>query len=145
MQRYKYFLAFFVAIICLFGCVALAQNKTQNSPVVISAVAPIYSPSMRAINLEGDFRVDVKIDRSGKVVSSECVKGTHQLVRKVIEEASDRWQFAPDENAEKKRRVQLTFTFRLVPKASNFDSTPIFYPPYKIEVRDNRVIIDSPG
>lgn len=141
MQNFKIlFAAVAVATISLLSYAVFAQNKTQNSPVVVSAVAPLYTAVARAVQLQGDFHVDVEIDRSGKVVSSKAVEGTHKLMRKVVEEAADRWQFAPDESAEKKRRVQLTFTLRYVPKASDFDSTTVFYPPYKIEVRDNTVI-----
>ena len=150
MQRYKYFLASIVATVCLLGYVAFAQTKTQSSPLVVSAVAPFYPVSARAIALQGDFLVDVEIDRNGKVTSAEFSKDSpnqnyKKIVQKVLEEAASRWQFAPDENAEKKRRVQLTFTFRYTPKASNLDSTTIFYPPYKIEVRDNVEIKSSPS
>ncbi len=143
MQRYKYFLASFAATICLLGYVVSAQTKTQTSPAVISAVAPIFPAIVRPLRLEGDFRVDIEVDRSGKVVSSKAVQGTHKFMRNVVEEAAERWQFAPDENAEKRRRVQLTFTFRFTPKSSDFDSTTIFYPPYKIEVRDNKELISN--
>lgn len=145
MQRYKYFLFFFVITICLLSYAVFAQTKTQTPPVVVSAVAPIYSPVAIALRLEGDFRVDVEIDRSGKVVSSKAVEGTHKILRNTLESAANRWQFAPDEAAGKKRRVQLTFTFRYLPKAPSVDSTTVFYPPYKIEVRENRVIVDTPS
>lgn len=138
MQRYKYFLAFFVATICLLGYAVLAQTKTQTQPAVISAIAPVFSPAVRALVLEGDYLVDVEIDRSGKVVSSKSAEGTRKIMQEITENAADHWQFAPDENAESKRRVQLTFTFSSVPKAAKSDSTTIFYPQYKIEVRDNR-------
>lgn len=149
MHRYKYFLVSFTAVIIgLLGYIALARTKTQSSPVVVSAVAPFYPVSARAIALQGDFLVDVEIDRTGKVVSAEFSKGSpnqkyEKIVRKVLEEAASRWQFAPDENAEKRRRVQLTFSFRYTPKASNLDSTTVFYPPYKIEARDNVEIKSS--
>ncbi len=104
MKRFNYFLTFFaITIIGLLGYVALGQTKTQNQPVVISAVAPVYPAVAIALRLEGDFRVDVEIDRSGKVVSSKAVEGTHKLLRKTLESAADRWQFAPDEIAERLR------------------------------------------
>jgi len=146
MQKFKtLFASFFITTISLSSNVGLAQNKPPTFPVVIAAVAPVYTAVARAIRLQGDFRVDVEIDRNGKVTSSKAIEGTHKLMRKVIEEAADRWQFAPDENAGKKRRVQLTFTLRFVPKASIFDSTTVFYPPYKIEVRDNTLMLDTPS
>ena len=141
------YLVSFVATICLLSYVIFAQTKTQNPPVVVSAVAPIYPPAARAIGLQGDFLVDVEIDRTGKVVSAERAKESKdpRFMREVFKEAAKHWQFAPDENAEKKRRVQITFTLRKMPKASRYDSTPVFYPPYKIEVRDNLEIVDTPS
>ena len=144
MQRNHYFLAIFtLAIIGLLNYAVPAQTKPPNQPVVVSAVAPVYAAVIRAVNLQGDFYVDVEIDRDGKVVSSKAVEIKLKVMRKILEEAADRWQFAPDENAEKRRRIQLTFTFRYVPKAAGFDSTTVFYPPYKIEVRDNTVIVNT--
>lgn len=148
MQRFNYFLAFFsIATICLLGYVLLAQSKTQVSPVVVSAVAPVYPPVARAIGLQGDYLIDVEIDRAGKVVSAEMSKNSKEpkFMREMFKEAANRWQFAPDEKAEKNRRVQITFTIRKVPNASRYDNTPIFYPPYKIEVRDNLEDRDTPN
>lgn len=121
------------------------KDKTQNSPVVVSAVAPVYPAAALALRLKGDFFVDVEIDRDGKVTSSKAVEDTHKLMRKTIETAAERWQFAPDETAEKKRQLRLTFSFRPMPKASNVDSTTVFYPPYRIEVRNNTEIVTTPS
>jgi TonB family protein len=143
MQGFKFFLtSLFIASLVFCDCVAFAQTKQQSSPVVVSAVAPLYPPSAKAIRLQGDFPVDVEIDRSGKVTSAKVSKDAKlaSFMHKVVEEAAERWQFAPDVNAEKKRRVQLTFSFRSIPGAHYFDSTPVFYPPYRIEVRDNTEI-----
>lgn len=144
MQRFKFlFACLAIATVVLLSYVAFAQTKTQNPPAVVSAVAPVYAAMIRAVNLEGDFFVDVEIDRNGKVVSSKAVYEKRIFMRKILEEAADRWQFASDQVAEEKRRARLTFTFRATPKASNLDSTTVFYPPYKIEVRSNTVIIDT--
>jgi hypothetical protein len=144
MRRFNYILtSFVVAAMCLLCYVAFAQTKTQNPPAVVRAVAPVYAAILRAINLQGDFYVDVEINRDGKVVSSKAVDEKRPFMRKILEEAADRWQFAPDQTAEGKRRVRLTFTFRTDTKASGYDSTTVFYPPYKIEVRDNTEIKSS--
>ena len=146
MRRFNYYLTSFVAAaICSFCYVAFAQTKTQNPPAVVRAVAPVYAVVLRAINLQGDFHVDVEINRNGKVVSSKAVDEKRSFLRKILEEAADRWQFAPDQTAEDKRCVRLTFTFRNDTKASGFDSTTIFYPPYKIEVRNNTEIVSTPS
>ncbi|HEX8266082.1 MAG TPA: energy transducer TonB [Pyrinomonadaceae bacterium] len=121
------------------------EENNQKLPVVVSAVAPVYPAVALALNLQGDFFVDVEIDQSGKVISSKAVDGTHKLMRKVIETAADRWRFESDKTAEKKRQVKLTFSFRPMPNAESIDSTTVFYPPYKIEVRENSVLKDSTG
>jgi TonB family protein len=121
------------------------KNKTEKIPNVVAAVAPVYPAAALALNLQGDFFVDVEIDRNGKVVSSKAVEGTHKILRKTIETAAERWQFEKDEDAEKKRQIRLTFTFRRMPEAPSVDSTTVFYPPYKIEVRENAVIKTSTG
>jgi len=148
MQRFKFlFACLIIGIIGLLSYVVFAQTKTQTSPVVISAVAPVYPPAARAIGLQGDFLIDVEIDRTGKVVSAEMSKDSKEpkFMREIFKEAATRWQFAPDEKADKKRRVQIAFTIRKVPNVSRYDNTPVFYPPYKIEVRDNSEDLDTPN
>ncbi len=146
MQRFNYFSACLAVIaISLLSQFAAAQDKTQSSLAVISAVAPIYPAVALALNLQGDFLVDVEIDRDGKVVSSKAVEETHKVMRKLIELTAERWQFAPDENAEKRRHARLTFTFRHIPKAKSIDALTVFYPPYKIEVRSNTEILTTPS
>ena len=145
MSRFRVSMTFVVLTIALFAVSAFGQAKTVENPAVVSAVAPIFPAVAIPLRLEGPYQVDVEIDRTGKVVSSKAVEGTHKLMRKTIEMAADRWQFEADESAVKRRRVRLTFTFRYTPKASSADSTPIYYPPYKIEVRDNTVIMTTPS
>jgi TonB family protein len=134
-----------IVLVISLGCIALAQTNTNNQPAVVSAVAPVYPAIAIAANLNGDFYVDVEIDRNGKVTSTDA-SSAPKILRPVMEEAARRWQFAPDPTNQKKRKVQITFTFRrMPPKTSNFDSTPVYYPPYRIEVRDNTVIINNPS
>ncbi len=61
------------------------------------------------LNLQGDFYVDVEIDRDGKVVSSKAVDEKRSFMRKLLEVAADRWQFEPDENAEKRRTAAYVY------------------------------------
>jgi len=120
MQRFKFlFACLTITIIGLLSYVVFAQTKLENPPAVVSAVAPVYPAVALALNLQGDFLVDVEIDRSGKVVSSKAVEGTHKVMRRLIELTAERWRFAPDESAEKRRHAQLTFTFRHMPKVAS--------------------------
>ena len=142
MRIAKYILI--VATAALLGYVALAQTDSADNPAVVSAVAPPYPMSIRTSGRSGDFYVDVDIDRNGKVTSADAASAP-ELIRNVIVEAARRWQFTPDPNGQQRRKVRLTFTFRNVPpNTSDFDSTAIFYPPYRIEVRNPLEIFRSP-
>jgi hypothetical protein len=124
-------------------CTAFGQTPQSSGPAVVSAVAPVYPVVFMALKIEGEFNVDVEIDKDGKVVSSESVNENRKWVTKVIEETADRWRFAPDKDSRSNRRARLTFVFRYMPEAKGFDVAPIFYPPYKVEVRDNTVILSN--
>jgi TonB family protein len=143
MRTSKYILISVTVV--LLGWSAFAQTNSSSQPAVVSAVAPLYPPIIRTAGLSGDYYVDVEINRSGKVISAKALRAP-KLMQKVIEEAAGQWQFAPDPNGQKNRKVQLTFSFRRMPlKTSNFEGTPVFYPPYRIEVRDSTEIINNPS
>jgi len=143
MRKTSYILI--AVMIALLGYIAFAQTNSSNQPIVVSAVAPIYPPIIRAAGLSGDFHVDVEIDKDGKVTSAKA-SSAPKLMQKVIEDAARQWYFAPDSNGQKKRQAQLTFSFRrMSSKTPNSESTPVFYPPYRIEVRDNIEIINNPS
>jgi TonB family protein len=121
--------------ILLLGCAAASQSNSSESPAVISAVTPMYPPIARSANATGDVFVDVEINREGKVSGVES-KNAPVLLRKVCEEAARRWLFSPAPNGDKKRKARLTFSFRIMPeKTPYYEGTPVYYPPYKIEVR----------
>ena len=101
MMQKLLFGSFIFAMIALSNQVARAQSAVDTNPSVVSAVAPVYSGVIRAVNLQGDFFVEVEIDREGKVVSSDAVGEKRKFMRKILEEAANRWRFAPNEDAEK--------------------------------------------
>lgn len=135
----------FIAVLLLVIAAPAQKSEIQNQPLVISAVAPFYPPAALVINLQGDFFVDIEIDRSGKVVLAKALDTRRKFLSKTIETAASSWKFEANEKAEKIRRIRLTFTFKRVPDAPNEDSTTVFYPPYKIEVRENVVVKDANG
>lgn len=139
-MKYFYAPTLAILVVVLSATGTLAQANNSENPMVVAAVAPVYPAAALAMNLEGSFQVDVKIDRKGKVVSSKAVEGTHRLMQKAIELAADQWLFVADEDAPKRRHARLTFIFRRTPDARSTESTPVFYPPYKIEVRTHVVI-----
>ena len=127
--------------IAVSALVVVAQSKSSDSPTVISAVAPVYPPIARQARASSDTIVEVEIDREGKVTSAEP-KGGHPLFRKVAEEAARRWVFSG--SADTKRKTTLTFSFRILPaKASAYEGTSVYYPPYKIEARALEPIVNQ--
>jgi TonB family protein len=123
-----------VLAIAISALVVIAQSNSSDSPMVISAVAPIYPPIARQARAASDTTVEIEIDREGKVTSAKS-KGGHPLFRTVAEEAARRWVFSAA-STDTKRKVPLTLSFRILPpKTPVYEATSVYYPPYKIEVR----------
>jgi TonB family protein len=113
-------------------------------PPVISAMAPIYPPIARAARIGNEASVEVKINSSGEVISAKA--SGHPLLRAPAEYAARRWRFVPASGTSVEHTVKLTFVFTLMPRcAKPVELTPIFYPPYKVEVRgeDAPIICDD--
>jgi TonB family protein len=129
-----------LAIAVTLGLSPSAQVQ-ENAPLKIeAAIAPIY-PQLAILSATGgDVVVQVKINAGGYITSAKVVDG-HKLLREASLNAARRWQFSSGEAG---REVQLTFSFRVMPKNTpQIELTPIFKPPYKVEVR--RVIPEIPS
>jgi Gram-negative bacterial TonB protein C-terminal len=123
--------------------VVRAQVKSANEPEVIAAVAPIFPVVAAAAKANGAVVVEVKINSKGMVTSSNAVVG-HPLLRVVCEIASRRWKFVASNNASKERSVRLTFSFKIVQKdAPEIETTPVFMPPYRVEVTSGKPVIQT--
>jgi TonB family protein len=121
-----------LSICLLIPLLGLAQNSPSPSVAVRTAVAPVYPPVALTANTSGDVLVAVTIDKTGNVKSADFVSG-NPLLHKAAVEAAKRWKFEkPSEEA----HAQLTFSFRMEPKSTSAeDITPVFMPPYHLEVR----------
>ena len=120
-----------------------AQAVASDQPEVVAAVAPIFPAIAAAAKASGDVIVEVKIDANGTVTSAHAVEG-HPLLQKVCEVTARRWRFVAAKDSKSQRVVRLTFTFRVVDeKAPEIDRTPVFLPPYKIELAGPRVVIKT--
>jgi TonB family protein len=140
MKLYKSLLV--LTTIILLGYLTIAQTNNSESPVVVSAFAPPYPLIAKYAKAKGDVFVDVEIDNSGKVTSAKA-SDAYPLLRRISEEAAHRWIFAQAPNGREKRKVRLTFSFKILPKeTSGLEATAVFYPPYKIEVRAIEVNVD---
>jgi TonB family protein len=108
-----------------------AHQPTER-PEVVAAVAPTYPLVAVAVNAGGEVLVDIEIDGAGRVIAARGVSG-HPLLRRAAESTAQRWLFKP---ADGRRNALLTFAFRIMPRDATLnDLTPIFTPPYKVEVR----------
>ena len=120
---------------------SMAGSGQQEPPMdetikVVTAVAPVFPPIVVASNTSGNVVIEVKIDRTGHVTSTRVIDG-HPLLRKIksIEDTASRWRFIPATESTP-RTVRLIFAFQITPKGTPANElTPVFIPPYKVEVR----------
>jgi hypothetical protein len=131
-------LAILVAAALIYSSVMAQQvgvgTDYSDKPEVIHAVAPVYP------DMIGEYReietviVRVEVDQFGKVTSAKYRVGS-PLFHSQAEAAARRWLFASTDNP-KVRKVVLVFLFHTMPKGTPKEElTPVFHPPYKIEVR----------
>jgi TonB family protein len=127
-------LAFVLLLLFSAGGMYAYYPRVSQPAEVVSAVAPVYPAIAMAAHGSGDVVVVADINKSGDVTSTRVLSG-HNLLRQVSVEAARRWKFST--SIEDHRQAELTFTFRIVPdKTAGIDRTPVFYPPYHVEVRN---------
>jgi TonB family protein len=130
--------AFVLLLLCSVGGLYAGYPRVSQPAEVVSAVAPVYPVIAVAAHGSGDVVVVAEINKSGDVTSARVLTG-HNLLQKVSVEAARRWKFSTSN--EDHRQAELTFTFRIVPdKTAGIDRTPVFYPPYHVEVRNGTVV-----
>jgi TonB family protein len=89
-----------------------------------------------------DVVVEVEIDPAGNVSSAKAVSG-HPLLRQAAKMAANRWKFEAAAKSAR-RTARLQFVFRIAEKKlPPADATPVFMPPYKIEITHNPSIVDD--
>jgi TonB family protein len=121
-----------LSICLLIPLLGTAQSNSSRSVAVQSAVAPAYPAIALTANTSGDAQIEVTIDKTGNATKADFVSG-NPLLHKAAVEAAKRWEF---EKLNEEATVQLTFSFRMLPKdTSAEDMTPVFMPPYHLEVR----------
>ena len=108
------------------------EDRLPPATDVKSAVAPDYPPIAITANVSGDVAVRATIGANGEVLETEFVSG-HTLLHKSALDAARRWKFGV---AATETKVQLTFSFRMMPRDTPPEAmTSVFEPPYHIEVR----------
>jgi TonB family protein len=139
MKR-KLILTFFViaAVLLVWLQIVLASSNraAAGSPTVIAAITPPYPLVALAAHVGGEVTVEVVVNSKGEVISTKA--SGHQLLAEAAERATKQWRFAPVTDSSNPTAT-LTFAFQLMPRcASVTDLTPVFYPPYKVEVRGEK-------
>lgn len=111
----------------------------EDSVSVVRAVPPVYPPLARAADVSGEVIVEVMVDAQGAVTSANAALG-NKLLNMAAEKAASKWRFNALDGKERERKVRLTFQFTLIPsnKGTPDDLGAIFWPPFKVEVRDSR-------
>ncbi len=143
MKMKTWFCLVALMVIAVGGSVVSAQTVASDQPEVVAAVAPIFPAIAASAKASGDVIVEVKIDQNGTVSSAHALEG-HPLLQKVCEATARRWKFAAAKDSKSARVARLTFTFRVVDdKAPEIDRTPVFLPPYKIELAGPKVVIKT--
>jgi TonB family protein len=100
--------------------------------MVLTAVAPVYTPIAVLANVGGEVFVDVTVASDGKVRSTNALNGNKLLIHTSLE-AAKRWRFEPGASD---RKAVLKFSFRIMPKGTpEEDLGAMFMPPFSIEVR----------
>ncbi len=125
----------FAALICLyFGLNVFAQAKIK----VLKYEVPKYPAVAQATLISSEVVVLVKIDKEGKVISSNAESG-HKFLKAAAEQSATKWLFSKDENLTE-REVKITFAFRIKSNRSaknNYKDTKIkarLVKPYCLEI-----------
>lgn len=121
-----------------------SRASSADQLEVVTAVSPLYPPVAKAGLITDDVVVEGSVHPSGVFITTRVVQG-HKVFHKAAEEAARRWRFEPYTRPAdgKFRTARLTFLFRIMPaETPEAELLPVFYPPYKVEVRCaiNRIV-----
>jgi TonB family protein len=115
-----------IIVVSLLFSISLAQaGKTSEKEIVvrksgialeqeaIKKVDPVFPPIAKAARASGEVKIEVTIDKAGKVVSARAVSG-HPLLRDSALAAARQWKFKPTMVAGKPAKVGGILTFNFV-------------------------------
>jgi outer membrane biosynthesis protein TonB len=118
-------------------------DKSSAPPPVIRAVAPLFPIPEKNSYAVGSVVVEIQVEADGSVSKAKAVQG-HPLLYSASEKAAQRWLFASATAETKVRSAHLIFIFKLLEgSTAEEDLSPIFTPPYQIEVRREVPVIET--
>jgi TonB family protein len=92
------------------GLTRIDGNQADLEQYATAQVQPAYPEAAQKYRIEGVVKVQVAVNRDGKVTKAEFLRG-HSVFKLVSLEAAKQWQFKPPDN----RDIEgiITFTFKL--------------------------------
>jgi TonB family protein len=119
------------------------ESENENNPQVVRAIPPKYPYIARAARVSGEVVAEAIVDPNGEVISVSIIKG-HKLLNSAVEKSASQWKFSSLERGSGSRKVRLIFQFTLIPtnKGTPDDLGVVFWPPYKVEVKDTPYRVD---
>jgi TonB family protein len=138
LMRHKLIFTFFMVAAVLLAGLHIVIGASSNAavvepPPVVAAIPPPYPIVALAIHASGEVTVEIAINAKGAVISAKA--SGHKLLAGAAERAAKQWRFTPVTDGSN-RTATMVFSFQIMsPCTPAADLTPIFYPPYKVEVR----------
>jgi TonB family protein len=89
------------------------KGTTQDPPVVVKRVDPVYPKPIPKDSAEGTVFIQLTVDAKGDVTEAGVLKAdAGEAFQKAAVEAAKQWKFAPNEKG-KKFTLVLPFKFKL--------------------------------
>jgi TonB family protein len=115
-----------IIVVSLLFSISLAQTgKTSDAEIAvrksgdaleqeaIKKVEPVFPPIAKAARASGEVKVEVTIDKAGKVISARVLSG-HPLLRDAALTAARQWQFKPTMASGRPAKISGILTFNFV-------------------------------
>jgi|SRR5262245_980981 len=115
-----------IIVVSLLFSISLAQaGKSSDAKIAVSKsgialeqeaikkVEPVFPPIAKAARASGGVKVEVTIDKAGKVISARVLSG-HPLLRDAALTAARQWEFKPTMVSGKPAKVSGILTFNFV-------------------------------
>lgn len=111
------------------------SHLCADPPTPLEAVAPQYPLLAVYAEISGTVTIRATVSKAGIVKSAKLAEGHqgHTLLRSPARDAARKWRFEP---GNEKRKADLVFVFRIMPKDTPIgEVTTRFHHPWRIEVR----------
>src|SRR5262245_38685452 len=115
-----------IIVVSLLFSISLAQTgKTSEAEIAVrkpgialeqeatKKIEPVFPPIAKAARASGEVKVEVTIDKAGRVISARVLSG-HPLLRDAALTAARQWDFKPTMDSGKRAKVSGILTVNFV-------------------------------